>query len=575
MGIMSRGRPRKYSVVEASNVARGATMRSEESDAESSHPHVEGNMEEHFLGRLAQRLALGIKSTQADPEKKNGIEQLKALGATSFHRNVELAIFLLQIGAEDWWRITESRRGATGSYRSLARAMYVITTPRTTRTSGEGSSGEKQIGPVEVDLIPLDIQEFDVIWGMDFLANHYASLNCHKKEIVFKRPRKNEIIFRGGRKIRPTCVISTLKASKLLRKGCMAYLAYVMDTQVSKLKLEDIPMLRGASVFLNIDLRLGYHQLKIKESAILKTAFRTRYRHYEFLVMSFGLTTAPTTFMDMMNQTLQHRELYEKFIDKWEQPTSDTKIQSFLGLMGYYCRFVEGFSKLALLLTNLTKKNVKFEWADACERSFQELKKRLLTIAILTLSTLDVEFEIFCDASHQGLGCDLMQKGKVVAYASRQLKKHKYNYPTHDLELVAVVLVLKIWQHYLFGALSRKSNHSNITLNSIGSSLLRELKMDEATVSLEDVMLRKLPEEVSLSQRTNYSLRGDVALMKYDRLCVPNGQVIKDQILEKAHSSAYAMHPRSTKMYRTLKKHYWWPGMKREIAEYVAKCLIY
>ena len=87
--------------------------------------------------------------------------------------------------------------------------------------------------------------------------------------------------------------------------------------------------------------------------------------------------------------------------------------------MGYYCRFVEGFSKLALLLTNLTKKNVKFEWADACERSFQELKKRLLTIAILTLSTLNVEFEIFCDASHQGLGCDLMQKGKLVAYASR------------------------------------------------------------------------------------------------------------------------------------------------------------
>ncbi|XP_050935179.1 uncharacterized protein LOC127143922 [Cucumis melo] len=125
------------------------------------------------------------------------------------------------------------------------------------------------------------------------------------------------------------------------------------------------------------------------------------------------------------------------------------------------------------------------------------------------------------------------------------------------------------------GALSRKSNHSNITLNSVGSSLLRELKMDEATVSLEYVMLRKLPEEVSLSQRTNYSLRGDGALMKYDRLCVPNGQVIKDQILEEAHSSAYAMHPRSTKMYRTLKKHYWWPGMKREISEYVPKCLIY
>ncbi|KAL0553697.1 hypothetical protein IC582_007600 [Cucumis melo] len=94
---------------------------------------------------------------------------------------------------------------------------------------------------LEVDLIPLNIQEFDVILGMDFLSNHYASLNCHQKEIVFKRPRKSEIIFRGERKILPTYVISALKASKLLRKGCTAYLAHVMDTQISKLNLEDIP----------------------------------------------------------------------------------------------------------------------------------------------------------------------------------------------------------------------------------------------------------------------------------------------------------------------------------------------
>ncbi|KAL4016686.1 hypothetical protein IC575_024343 [Cucumis melo] len=97
---------------------------------------------------------------------------------------------------------------------------------------------------LEVDLIPLNIQEFDVILGMDFLSNHYASLNCHRKEIVFKRPRKSEIIFHGDRKILPTYVISTLKASKLLRKGCTAYLANVMDTQISKLKLEDIPVVR-------------------------------------------------------------------------------------------------------------------------------------------------------------------------------------------------------------------------------------------------------------------------------------------------------------------------------------------
>ncbi|KAA0067054.1 putative Retrotransposon protein [Cucumis melo var. makuwa] len=219
-------------------------------------------------------------------------------------------------------------------------------------------------------------------------------------------------------------------------------------------------------------------------------------------------------------------------VDKWEIPTSATEIRSFLGLAGYYRRFMEG--------------------------------------------------------------CVLMQKGKVVAYASRQLKKHECNYPTHDLELAAVVCIkalaaLPLW----------KSSHSNITLNSICSSLLRELKMGEVAGSvgklgsliahfqvrpilidriikaqLDDAMLRKLAEEVRQNQRLNYSLRGDSALMKYDRLCVPSDQAIKDQILEEAHSSAYAMHPGSTKMYRTLKKHYWWPGMKREIADYVAKCLI-
>ncbi|KAL0552083.1 hypothetical protein IC582_011179 [Cucumis melo] len=292
-----------------------------------------------------------------------------------------------------------------------------------------------------------------------------------------------------------------------------------MHNKYHLLRIDDLfDQLRGASIFSKIDLRSSYHQLKFKESNILKTTFRTRYGHYEFLVMLFGLTNAPTAFMDLMNlvfhpyldqfvimfiddklvysrskekhaehlrivwQTLRDRELYAKFskcefwldrviylghvvsvegicvdpqkieaVNKWERPTSITEIRSFLSLARYYRRFVEGFSKLALSLTNLTKKNVKFEWTDACEWSFQELKKRLVTAPVLTLPTPNVEFEICCDASYQGLGYVLMQKRRVVAYASRQLKKHEYNYPTHDLELAAVVLTLKIWQHYLYG----------------------------------------------------------------------------------------------------------------------------
>ncbi|WMV40955.1 hypothetical protein MTR67_034340 [Solanum verrucosum] len=234
--------------------------------------------------------------------------------------------------------------------------------------------------------------------------------------------------------------------------------------------------------------------------------------------MSFGLTNAPATFMDLMNrvfkpyldmfvivfiddilvysrneedhashlrtvlQTLRDMELYAKFskcefwlksvaflghivsgdgikvdtrkieaVQNWPRPTSPTEIRSFLGLAGYYRRFVEGFSTIASPLTKLTQKTLKFQWSEAGEKSFQELKKRLTTAPILTLPEGTQGFVVYCDAPRVGLGCVLVQNDKVIAYASRQLKVHEKNYPTHDLELAAVVFALKIWRHYLYG----------------------------------------------------------------------------------------------------------------------------
>ncbi|KAL5543286.1 hypothetical protein UlMin_010996 [Ulmus minor] len=137
-------------------------------------------------------------------------------------------------------------------------------------------------------------------------------------------------------------------------------------------------------------------------------------------------------------------------VSKWPVPTNVTEIRSFLGLAGYYRRFVEGFSTLAAPLTALTKKDQRYEWTDKCERSFQELKKRLTSAPILVLPTDVTDFTVYCDASRIGLGAVLMQNGRVIAYASRQLKVHEKNYPTHDLELAAVVFALKIWRHYLY-----------------------------------------------------------------------------------------------------------------------------
>ena len=136
---------------------------------------------------------------------------------------------------------------------------------------------------------------------------------------------------------------------------------------------------------------------------------------------------------------------------KWEPPQTVSEIRSFLGLAGYYKRFIEGFSKIVKPLTSLLEKGKKFVWLDECQASFEELRRWLTTAPVSAMPDIHKSFDIYCDASRQGLGCVLMQEGLVIAYASRQLRKHEQNYPTHDLELVVVVHALKIWKHYLLG----------------------------------------------------------------------------------------------------------------------------
>jgi hypothetical protein len=137
-------------------------------------------------------------------------------------------------------------------------------------------------------------------------------------------------------------------------------------------------------------------------------------------------------------------------VTEWESPKNAGDIRSFLGLARYYWRFIENFSKIAKPMTELLKEK-KCEWSETCEASFQELKQRLVTAPVLCLPDIRKDFQVYCDASRQGLGSVLMQDGKVASYASRQLKHHERNYPTHDLELASVVHALKVWRHYLMG----------------------------------------------------------------------------------------------------------------------------
>ncbi|GJW08490.1 putative reverse transcriptase domain-containing protein [Tanacetum coccineum] len=224
-------------------------------------------------------------------------------------------------------------------------------------------------------------------------------------------------------------------------------------------RIDDLfDQLQGSSVYSKIDLRSGYHQLRVREEDIPKTAFRTRYGHYEFQVMSFGLTNAPAVFMDLMNripkvQFLGHVIDSEgihvdpakiESIKDWTSPKSPTEIRQFLGLAGYYRRFIEGFSKIDKPMTKLTQKKVKFVWSDKQEAVFQLLKQKLYSAPILALPERSEDFIAYCDASKKGLGVVLMQREKVISYASFQLEIHEKNYTTHDLELGAVVLALKI-----------------------------------------------------------------------------------------------------------------------------------
>ncbi|KAL0551608.1 hypothetical protein IC582_010697 [Cucumis melo] len=235
-------------------------------------------------------------------------------------------------------------------------------------------------------------------------------------------------------------------------------------------KIDDLfDQLQGATVLSKIDLRSGYHQLRIKDGDVPKTAFRSRYGHYGFIVMSFGLTNAPAVFMDLMNKVF--REFLDTFVivsflghvlykarvsvdpakieavTSWPRPSTVSEFRIFLSLASYYRRFVENFSRIATPLTQLTRMGASFVWSKACEDSFQNLKQKLVTALVLTVPDGSGSFVIYSDASKKGLGCVLMQQGKVVAYASRQLKSHEQNYPTHDLELATMVFALKIWRH--------------------------------------------------------------------------------------------------------------------------------
>ncbi|GJS94378.1 putative reverse transcriptase domain-containing protein [Tanacetum coccineum] len=304
-------------------------------------------------------------------------------------------------------------------------------------------------------------------------------------------------------------------------------------------RIDDLfDQLQGSSVYSKIDLRSGYHQLRVRDEDIPKTAFRTRYGHYEFQVMLFGLTNAPAVFMDLINRVckpyldkfvivivqflghlIDNQGLHVdpakiKAVKNWASPTTPTKIHQFLGLAGYYRRFIKDLSKIAKSLTELTQKNKKYIWGEDQESAFQLLKQKLCEALILALPEGNDDFVIYCDASHQGLG--------------------------------AVSLVMTIHPKF-------------------PSQIL-----EAQTEALKEENLKA---ENLRGMNKSFEVRPNETRCIKNQRWLPFFGNLRDLIMHESHKSKYSIHPGSDKMHQDLKKLYWWPNIKAIIAEYVGKCL--
>ncbi|GJX15562.1 putative reverse transcriptase domain-containing protein [Tanacetum coccineum] len=497
--------------------------------------------------------------------------------------------------------------------------------------------------PFNVDLMPVELGSFDVIIGMDWLANHHAVIVCDEK--IVRIPYGDEVLIIQGDKSdkgkkSKLSIISCTKTQKYIKRGCPIFLAQIMKKETEdkseEKRLEDVPIVRdfsevfpedlpglpptrkvefqidlvsgaapvarapyrlapselqelstqlqelsdkgfirpsssnqypllriddlfdqfqGSRVYSKIDLRSGYYQLRVREEDIPKTAFRTRYSHYEFQVMPFGLTNAPAVFMDLMNQLSKVQFLGHvidsegihldpakiESIKDWASPKTPTEIHQFQGLAGYYRRFI-------------------------VEAIFQLLKQKLCSAPILALPEGSENFVVYCDASRKGLGVVLMQKEKVIAYATKCVVFTDHKNLQHILDQKELNMRQHRWLELLSDYDCEVCYHPG-KANVVADALSR--KGRNKPLQVEARKEENYGTEYLVGMIKDLEPHADGTLCLRNRSWIPCFGDLRTLIMHESNKSKYLIHPGSDKMYQDMKKLYWWPNMKAEIATYV------
>ncbi|GKA05573.1 putative reverse transcriptase domain-containing protein, partial [Tanacetum coccineum] len=538
-----------------------------------------------------------------------------------------------------------------------------------------------------------ELGTFDVIIGMDWLVKHDAVIVCSEKVVRIPYGSKT-LIVEGDKGVSRLKVISCIKAHvPVIRDFPEVFPEEFPGLPPSRQVEFQINLVPGAAPVARTPYRLAPSEMKelsVQLQELLEKGFirpssspwgasvlfvkkkdgsfrmcidyrETRYGHFEFQVMPFGLINAPAVFMDLMNRV--SKPYLDKFIivfiddilvyskDEEEHGKHLKIILELLKKERLYAKFskcdfwIDSVQFLGHVIdrsgvhvdpakieaikswaapTTPTEKDKKYEWGKE-EGAFQTLNQKLCSAPILALPEGTEDFMVYCDASLKGYGAVLMQREKVIDYASRQLKVHEENYTTHDLELGAVVFALRLWRHYLYGTkcvvftdhkslqyiLNQKElnlrqrrwiellrdydyeiryhpRKANVVADALSSKeRIKPLRVRALMMTVHNDLPKQIREAQKEAMKKKYVRKENLGrLIKQifefcpngmrcfgNRVWLPRFSGLRDLVMHDSHKSKYTIHPGSNKMYQDLKLLYWWTNMKVDIATYVSKCL--